>query len=1114
MSNSGWAIIGLIFLFIIGGLVAIIYIAYITYRKNAREQKNYERGLKMVPIMIHLPPTSEDVKSDNRDERDVVDENISQAQTMYNVIASTVTKGFKSRIYGQRHMSFEIVANGGLIHYYAVVPVVLLDNVRQAILAAYPTARLEEVEEINLFSRAGKISGTLGGELTLTKPYSFPIATYKESKRDAMGAILNAMSAAKRGDGIGIQVLLRPAPDGWTKKVEDRADNIREGKKGAASGKRAGVDWSYYAQILEALWKPPTGDGNGKDGKDKKPLSGIDQAKVEAMEEKARYAGYEVLIRLVVSTPNSARSQTLLARLISAFALFNSQTGNGFKFTPARSIEDFVTSYIMRFFPQEIRSNILNVVELATIYHLPDQTNIPSSQVERQTFKEVDGPPQQMDKGLLLGYNIFRGVKKPIRLGDNDRRRHMYVMGATGMGKSVFLENLALQDMVSGKGFAFVDPHGDSAERLLEMVPKERVEDVIYFDPADMDNPIGMNLFEIEPNDPDPERTKDYIISETMNMLYSLYDPQRQGIVGPRMANIVRNAALLLMADPAGGTFMDIPKVLVDPDFAKPKIKYLTNQRAIDFWTKEWPNAQRSNDAGEVTSWVVSKWADFENTMMTNILGQVHSSLNIREVMDNHKILLVNLSKGKLGDMPAKLLGMVFVMKFQAAAMSRANIPEEQRQDFCLFVDEFQNFATDSFESILSEARKYRLNLIVANQFISQLTDKIRGAIMGNTGSYVIGRVGIEDAENVVKIFEPVFDAEDLKYMPNYTAAVKMLINGTPTSPFSMRLPAPMGFPSKELGDALHKLSAAKYGRPRAEVEAEIRQRQGGAKSGPAKPKAKLKTTTPKKSGDSFLDNWLAKRQSMVSNGTISDTKPTDNKSDKGMNTQPKTQNPMSHNNQAAVAPSMTSMPTPPPTPAPPVPPAFYPPGAYGVPAYPQPPSPGRPSQNQPQSQLRNQSQPRAQQTGRMMQSPVTAAAGAVPDNYQTYYSYNQAYRNYPAGYQYGGQPAARQAYYQSNQVQSVQPAQARPTQLVQPVQLQQQTPGQLPLGQYQYQTAGFAGAPSQPVRQAYAVSGVENQYSGAAPSQGPPNQYASPANPSASAGKTVMNNYSVQNRQ
>ena len=879
-----------IVLIIAGVIAATIAIIYLQTRKNYREQKNYERSLKMVPVRIHLPPQSDDIKSESRDARDVVDETVSQAQTMYNVISSTATKGFKSNFYGQRHISFEIVAHGGSIHYYVVVPTVLLDTIKQAVIAAYPTARLEEVEEINLFSEVGKITGTIGGEFTLKKPYEFPIATYQESRRNAMRAILSALSTSNREDGAGVQIMIRPAGSEWVKTIEKRVKDIKAHKKGASSGKSGflgGLDVGYFAEALEALWKPPnvsTKDGSGSPAD--KPLSGTDQAKVEALEEKTKYSGYETLIRVVASSSTVARSQVLMNNIVSAFAMFDSPTKNGFSFAPARNIETFVTSYIFRFFPQEIRSNILNTVELATIFHLPDQTNIPSSMVKRQAFKQVDGPSEELSEGLLVGNNVFRGVVKPIRISTDDRRRHLYIMGSTGMGKSVLLENLALQDMLSGRGFAFVDPHGDAVEHILGMIPKERVEDIIYFNPSDIDNPIGMNLLEVEADDPDPDSTKDFLVGEIMNMMYSLYDPGRTGIVGPRMENIVRNAALLLMADPKGGTFMDIPKILVDPEFAKSKLPYLKNARALDFWTKEWPNAQRSNDAGEVTSWVVSKWASFENVVLTNILGQLKSGLNIREIMDNRKILLVNLSKGKLGEMAAKLLGMMFVMKFQQAAMSRANIPESERQDFTLYVDEFQNFATDSFESILSEARKYRLSLVVANQFMSQLTDKIRPAIMGNVGSYIIGRVGFEDAEQVVKIFAPVFDQQDLQFMPNHTAVSKVLVAGMPSQPFSMNLLAPMGKPNRELTDAMAKLSASKYGRPRAVVEAEIKNRLQAADIAKAEDKRRRleamrnssipvpgksqsqqssmqPATSPAPSGgdkSAFVDNWLTKR--------------------------------------------------------------------------------------------------------------------------------------------------------------------------------------------------------------------------------------------------------------
>lgn len=859
----------LIGIFVIALIIAIGGVAvYVMYRKTLREAKNYERGLKMVPMVIHLPPTSDDLEGGGRDERDVTEEVLSQAQVMYNIIASTATKGFKSKIYGQRHLSFEIIARDGLVYYYAVVPVVLVDVVRQAVAAAYPSARLEEVEEHNLFSEVGKMSGTIGGEFTLKKDYVYPISTYQESKRDASRALLNALSSAGREDGIGIQILIRPAKDGWTKRSVTEADKITKGK-----GKKGGFEAGGKG-LMTALWKPP--EENEKDSKpEDKQLTSLEKAKVETIEEKTRYPGYETLVRVVVSSNTAARSQALLGNVISAFSLFDSPSYNGFKFAVSRNIEELVTSYIFRFFPQGVNNNILNTIELATLFHLPDQKNIPTSQVTRQMSKQVDGPTQLMDEGFLLGYNEFRGTKKPIRLSANDRRRHTYIIGQTGTGKSVLLENLAFQDMMDGKGFAFVDPHGDSVEALLGKVPKERVEDVIYFNPGDMTHPIGLNMFEF-----DNEDQKDFLVQEAINMLYGLYDPGHTGIVGPRLEHIFRNAALLLMADPAGGTFIDIPKVLIDPEYAKSKLKYVKDQTVIDFWTKEFPASQRSNEAGEVISWVVSKFGPFiSNDAMRNIIGQTKSGFNLRDIMDNKKILLVNLSKGRMGELNSKLLGIIFVMKFQAAAMSRASIPESERVDFSLYVDEFQNFATDSFESILSEARKYRLNLILGNQFMTQLTDKIREAIIGNVGTVISGRIGITDAEILVKKFAPTFDADDLTKLPNHQSISSVMINNVPSAPFSMNWVPPMGQSNTQLADALKRLSSAKYGKPRAVVEKDIFDRLGAAEKAKRDRIEEMKrmqqgragtgTVTSgvpggaPKAGSSFLDDWLAKRQQL-----------------------------------------------------------------------------------------------------------------------------------------------------------------------------------------------------------------------------------------------------------
>ncbi len=835
-------------------------IVFLQTRRTFREQKNYERGLKMVPLLIHLPPPSDDTEIGSRDVRDVTDETISKAQIVYNIIASTFQKNFRSTFYGQRHFAFEIVGNQGFVYFYAAVPIALLEVVKQAINSAYPTARLEEVAEHNIFSPVGKVTGTLGGELTLKENFAYPIATYQDLKRDSMQALLNAMSTLGKEDGAGIQILMRPANPGWRKAASDVASRKRKGHKGFGAS-------ALMRDMAQAFVKPPEG-GSGEDSKKPPELSNLEQATLDAIDEKTRHPGYEVVIRVVASSNISQRAQAILGNIVASFSLYDAPGKNGFKYTPAKDIDALITAYIMRFFPQHHNKNILNAVELATLFHFPDERSIPTSQLTRQSSKQVDGPRNIPEEGLLLGYNLFRGAKKPIRLSLADRSRHMYVVGQTGTGKSTFLENLALQDMLNGNGFAFVDPHGDTAEKLLSMVPKERTEDVIYFSPADMDYPMGLNLFEF--NSPDQ---KDFLIQEALNMLYKLYDPQHQGIMGPRYEHLFRNAALTIMADPDGGTFIDIPKLFRDAKFVQQKLQHVTDMNVLEFWNKEMPASQRSNEFGEVTSWFVSKFGAFlSNEMMRNIIGQTKSAFDLRDIMDNKKILLVNLSKGRVGELNSKLLGMVFVMKFQAAAMSRADIPEEDRVDFSLYVDEFQNFSTDSFATIMSEARKYHLNLIVANQFTTQLTQEIRDSVFGNMGTIVSFRVGQNDVEALGKYFQPTFENDDLLRVPNYNTIVRTLVGGVPTQPFSMATLPSLGTPNPRLAAALKQLTAAKYGRPKAAIEKEINARMltvgealpGGSFSPPASLAAggQRPPSAPAPVGTgNFVDEWLAKRK-------------------------------------------------------------------------------------------------------------------------------------------------------------------------------------------------------------------------------------------------------------
>lgn len=853
-------------------------VIFLHARRILREQKDFERGLKMVPLLIHLPPPSDDTDVGQRDVRDVTDENISKAQILYSIMASTMQKSFKSKFYGQRHISLEIISAKGVIDFYAAVPISLVEVLKQAVFSAYPSARLEEVAEHNIFSSVGGISSTFGGELTLKENFAYPISTYQDIKRDPINSLLNSLSTLEKEDGAGIQLLIRPAEGGWRKKASALASKKRAGKEKSKGPEQL---FSWASDLFGALVKPPEEKG-GSGGSSDKQLSSLEETTLNAIDEKTKHPAFETTIRVITSSNVAQRSQSVLNNIVHSFALFDAPGKNGFKFTPAQDIEQFTTAYILRFFPAGHKKNILNSIELASLYHFPQQDNIPTAQLSRQDSKQVDGPRNMPEDGLLFGYNVFRGTKKPIRLALGDRQRHVYAVGQTGTGKSTFLENLALQDMINGDGFAFIDPHGDTAEKLLSMVPRERTEDVIYFCPAETDYPMGLNVFESKTDD-----EKDFVIQEVINVLYKLYDPQRQGIIGPRYEHLFRMSALTVMSGPEGGSFIDIPKLFTDDDYVAQKLKYVTDQNVLDFWQKEMARAKKSNEFGDVVSWFVSKFGAFlSNGMMRNIIGQIQSSFDLRDIMDNKKILLVNLSKGRTGDMNSKLLGMIFVMRFQAAAMSRANVPEDDRQDFCLYVDEFQNFSTDSFATIMSEARKYHLNLVVANQFTTQLTEEIRDAVFGNMGTIVSFRIGQNDVEALSRYFQPTFDGDDLVRIPNHNAIVRTLVGGVPTQPFSMTTLPPLGTPNSELGDALKQLSAAKYGRPRQVVEKEIfarlktqerpkpafGQSPFGAAGTPApfgqtgNPAPAFGSNTPTPSpapnpSASFLDQWLEKRQ-------------------------------------------------------------------------------------------------------------------------------------------------------------------------------------------------------------------------------------------------------------
>ncbi|MDP3957027.1 MAG: TraM recognition domain-containing protein, partial [bacterium] len=571
--------------------------------------------------------------------------------------------------------------------------------------------------------------------------------------------------------------------------------------------------------LLEIMTGGPKKDTPG--GEEKKPvnLTPEEQELVKSIDAKTNKGAFSANIRLIASAATQERAEEILGHMENAFGQFENPEVNNFRVKKRVREKKAVYDYIFRNFDDETHM-ILTVEELASIFHFP----ISTTETPKIKWLKAGAAPPPVNipqDGILLGYNDYRGAKTDIRITDNDRRRHMYVIGQTGVGKSVYLQEMAKKDALTGKGFCFIDPHGDAIEDILAAIPKERAEDVILFDPSDTERPIGLNMLEYDPAHPEQ---KTFVINEMIGIFDQLYDLKTTG--GPMFEQYMRNAMLLIMEDPeSGSTLMEISKVLADEDFRKYKLSKCQNPIAYDFWTKEAEKAGGEAALANMVPYITSKLTTFiSNDMMRPIIAQQKSTLNFREIMDTNKILLVNLAKGKIGEINARLLGMVVVGKILMAALSRVDTPEEERKDFYLYMDEFQNVTTNSIAQILSEARKYRLVLIIAHQFIAQLKEEISKAVFGNVGSLVSFRVGSEDAEFLEKQFLPVFTARDLINVDNRNCFVRLLMNNELTKPFNMKPYAPT-HGDQEVANALKELSRLRYGRDATIVNREIMSR-------------------------------------------------------------------------------------------------------------------------------------------------------------------------------------------------------------------------------------------------------------------------------------------------
>ena len=734
---------------------------------------------------------------------------------------------FKKLIFGSPCISFEIAksAKSEEIIFYIALPKKFRESIEKQVHSFFPNALLEKTKDYNIFS-PGSI--THAATIKLKNKFTLPVRTYENMEVDPLNAITNALSRLENEkEGAAIQLVIRPAGAKWRSQGRRIAQEMQQGKRyHEASRPSLSKFGSGLGKGIASTISASKKDPNNSFNDEAKPvqLTPEEQELVKGIENKASKTGYEVNIRLVASSMSEERSQDILSHLENAFSQYENGDINCFKISGRSKKRDksIAYNYIFRnFIPEEAMT--LNNEEIASIFHLP----ISTTETPKIKWLKADAAPPPVDipaegpDSIVLGFNDYRGATTPIRMTESDRRRHLYTIGQTGAGKSNFLQELAKQDAKAGRGFCFIDPHGDAIEDILTAIPKERAEDVIVFDPADIERPFGLNMMEYDESHPEQ---KTFVINEMIGIFDQLYDLKATG--GPMFEQYMRNAMLLVMDDPSSGsTLMEIPKVLADEEFRAMKLSRCKNPIVVDFWTKEAEKAGGEAALANMVPYITSKLTTFiANDMMRPIIAQQKSTINFREVMDNKKILLINLSKGKIGEINARLLGMVVVGKILMAALSRVDTPEEQREDFYLYLDEFQNVTTNSIAQILSEARKYHLCLVLAHQFIGQLKEEISKAVFGNVGSMIVFRVGPEDAEFLEKNFAPTFSKKDLVNVDNYNAFVRILINNVLTKPFNIKTYPPTKG-KQEIANAIKDLSRLKYGRDKNVVNQEIMER-------------------------------------------------------------------------------------------------------------------------------------------------------------------------------------------------------------------------------------------------------------------------------------------------
>jgi len=800
-------------------VIAALYIIRAIFHTKGQEGKAFHKTILL--IKVPKEKKSESATQQNSSEQNInqTREQVAIADALFSAIAGLKKdSGFKAWLYGRNdHISFEIITKESLISFYVAVPDRWKNFVEQQIHAQFPHAEITTERDYNIFKPTSHI---VGAYLFLKSRSAFPLKTFKKLESDPLVALLNPMSRLEDNDGAALQFVIRPATGKWRKEGVHMIRDIREGQKFEYVARRSPLMRSLYKwnKIIFPKHKDPSKQGH----ETKYQLTQMEEEMVKSMEEKISHGGLELTVRIISSSENETKARLNLENIVNSFSQYNIyRYGNSFAAAVPKNQNKLIRDFIYRS-TDEKHYMVVNTEEMCGLWH-PPLPNTETPHINWLGARKAPPPVNMPADGIILGRSIYRGDEVIVKMKREDRRRHLYTIGKSGSGKSVFIQNLAVQDVQNGEGVCVIDPHGDFAEYVLQHVPKERADDVIYFNPSDTERPIGLNMLEIK-----TEEQKDFATQEMIAIFYKMVsDPS---MIGPMFEHQMRNVMLTLMADMENpGTIAEVPRMFTDDTFVAKWKKKLKDPVVLAFWEKEMAKTSDFHKS-EMLGYLISKVGRFvENSMVRNIIGQSHSGFNFREIMDQKKILIVNLAKGLTGEINSNLLGMIIVSKLQMAALERAQLPEEKRHDFYLYIDEFQNFITDSIATILSEARKYRLELIIAHQYMKQLEDNkgktaVRDAVLGNAGTIVSFRIGVEDADILQKEFAPVFSAYDLVNVEQYTAYTKLLIDNTAAKPFNMMTYPPKPG-NKELAEAIKELSRLKYGRPRDIVEAEIFER-------------------------------------------------------------------------------------------------------------------------------------------------------------------------------------------------------------------------------------------------------------------------------------------------